>query len=132
MFKKINFFYTIFVILGIVLIVLLFLFTLNNNINLFYSPYEIYQGNVSCKKKIRVGGVVKNGSIKYEDNSKVSFYITDYKYDIKVVYSGCLPDLFREHQGVVALGYLDELYVFNAEQILAKHDENYIPFDIKH
>lgn len=132
MFKKISFLYIIFTLSGVFLITFLFLFTLSNNINLFYSPDEIQRGNVPCKKKIRIGGIVKDGSIKYGDDLKISFYVTDYKYDVKVVYFGILPDLFREHQGIVALGYLDEYNIFNAEQVLAKHDENYIPFNIKH
>ncbi len=90
----------------------------------FYAPSELSQ--LSINKKIRIGGMVKKGSIIYHDGNKVEFIITDFKQEIKTLYQGILPDLFREGQGVVANGRIKD-NVFVADEILAKHDENYMP-----
>lgn len=109
------------------MIIGLVLFALRQNINLFYTPSELNKLTVKPTSRIRVGGMVRNGSLKSHDNLKVVFIITDYSQDLEIVYTGVLPDLFKEGQGVVALGALNANNTFVAEQILAKHDENYMP-----
>lgn len=109
------------------MIIGLVLFALRQNINLFYTPSELNKLTVKPTSRIRVGGMVRNGSLKSHDNLKVVFIITDYSQDLEIAYTGVLPDLFKEGQGVVALGTLNANNTFVAEQILAKHDENYMP-----
>ncbi len=123
-------FYIIFLIfsvfsflIGTVLIVL------QDNILFFYTPSELTEKNINISKKIRLGGLVQENSIKRND-TKVNFIITDFKKKIKVSYIGILPDLFREGQGVIVKGYLKN-NIFEATEVLAKHDENYMPPEIK-
>lgn len=116
--------------LGATLIVSLVLYALRKNINLFYTPSELYVAKEIPRNQIRIGGFVLTGSIKNiaKDNDlTVRFVVTDFKKEIVVEYSGVLPDLFREGQGVVALGRMEDTNVFKAQQILAKHDEKYQP-----
>ena len=116
--------------LGAALIVSLILYALRKNINLFYTPSELYAAKEIPQNQIRIGGFVLVGSIKNiaKDNDlTVRFVVTDFKKEIVVEYSGVLPDLFREGQGVVALGRMEDTNVFKAQQILAKHDEKYQP-----
>ncbi|MCE2688052.1 MAG: cytochrome c maturation protein CcmE [Rickettsiales bacterium] len=112
-----------------------------NNLSFFYSPSDIANYNNLNSKlkskleskffKIRVGGLVKEGSFNKKDNQNIAFIITDLKNEIAINYQGILPDLFREKQGVVAVGFFDlEKKVFNATQLLIKHDENYIPPEV--
>ena len=105
----------------------LVLYALRQNINLFYTPQKLLANNLPYGTRVRVGGMVRNGSLSYSDNLNVKFIITDYAQDLEIIYNGILPDLFREGQGVVALGVLGKDHVFKAEQILAKHDEKYMP-----
>lgn len=108
-------------------------FALRENINLFYPPTDIASGSVPVGKKIRAGGMVVKGSVKRDSNSlRVDFRITDFKSEVPVVYTGILPDLFAEGQGIVATGTLDAQGVFQAAEVLAKHDENYMPPEVKH
>lgn len=108
-------------------------FALRENINLFYPPSDIASGSVPVGKKIRAGGMVVNGSVKRDPNSlRVDFVITDFKANVPVVYTGILPDLFAEGQGVVANGMLDAQGTFQASEVLAKHDENYMPPEVQH
>ena len=123
-------FYIIFLIfsvfsflIGTVLIVL------QDNILFFYTPSELTEKNINISKKIRLGGLVQENSIKRND-TKVNFIITDFKKKIKVSYIGILQDLFREGQGVIVKGYLKN-NIFEATEVLAKHDENYMPPEIK-
>lgn len=108
-------------------------FALRENINLFYPPADFAEGKVPVGKKIRAGGMVVDGSVKRDSGSlRVDFVITDFKSTVPVVYTGILPDLFAEGQGVVANGVLDEHGVFQASEVLAKHDENYMPPEVQH
>ena len=105
--------------------------SLEKNIVYFLSPTEIYnQTNISLDKKIRVGGLVKKNSI-IKDGNKINFIITDLKKEIIVSYSGIIPNLFSEEKGVVAEGKLKDKKYFIADTILAKHDENYMPPEVK-
>jgi cytochrome c-type biogenesis protein CcmE len=113
--------------IGFGLVVALVLFALQQNINLFYTPQELSMSRIQPTTRIRIGGMVKIGSLEQAAGLTVKFVVTDYHHDLPVVYDGVLPDLFREGQGVVALGVLGSDHVFQAEQILAKHDENYMP-----
>jgi len=107
-------------------------YALRQNINLFFPPAEIVGGHVPVGKKIRAGGMVVKGSLKRSpDSLLVSFVITDFNAEVTVQYTGILPDLFAEGQGVVANGALDANGVFQASEVLAKHDEKYMPPEIK-
>ena len=110
-------------IVGTILIVL------QDNILFFYTPSEIFQKNLKKNEKVRLGGLVEENSIVRND-IKISFTITDLKKEIEVNYEGILPDLFREGQGVIVKGYLKN-NLFEATEVLAKHDENYMPPEIK-
>jgi len=103
----------------------LVLFALQDGVNLFKTPTEIIEKGVSPQQRIRLGGLVEADSIK-RDGLKTSFRVTDTVHTVNVVYTGLLPDLFREGQGVVANGKVDQGGVFVADEILAKHDENYM------
>lgn len=102
---------------------------LNENMNLFYEPEQIVQGNAPLGEMIRAGGMVKAGSIvRSNTDLKVTFVVTDLREsEFTMQYEGILPDLFREGQGVIARGTLIKPGVFKAEEVLAKHDENYMP-----
>ena len=113
-----------------VLIIFLTLKSLEDNIVYFFSPTEIHnKSDISFNKKIRVGGLVKIGSIDKKENT-VNFIITDLKNEIVVSYSGLIPNLFSEGKGVVAEGKLNDKKYFIASKILAKHDENYMPPEV--
>jgi len=109
----------------------LVLFALKQNINLFYTPTELTQKNISNDATIRVGGMVKKGSIFRGENLDIQFTITDFHKEILVSYTGILPDLFAEGQGVVILGKIQKNGCFQAHEVLAKHDENYMPPEAK-
>ena len=101
-----------------------------DNLVFFYSPTDINEKSVIADRQIRIGGLVKDGSIvKSNDGITVRFEVTDLKYSIPAIYKGPLPDLFKENQGVVAEGQLTE-GIFRAKTILAKHDENYMPKEV--
>ena len=103
----------------------LILYSLNTNLDYFFTPSELKGKNIPIDKRIKVGGMVLKGSVK-RSSSVISFFITDYENTIKVVYEGIVPDLFKEESGVVVLGFLENQTVY-AEEVLAKHDENYMP-----
>tara|TARA_B100000945_G_scaffold113359_1_gene89817 strand:+ start:1146 stop:1556 length:411 start_codon:yes stop_codon:yes gene_type:complete len=109
----------------------LILYSLNSNLDYFFTPTELKDKNIPIDKRIKVGGMVLNGSVQ-RASSKISFIVTDYENSITVEYDGIVPDLFKEGSGVVVLGFLDNQIVY-AEEVLAKHDENYMPpnLDIK-
>ncbi len=110
----------------------LVLFALQENINLFYNPTQIAEGEAPEGARIRAGGMVVEGSIKRDDSSLlVNFELTDFNASIPVEYTGILPDLFREGQGIVAMGSVDASGVFQADEVLAKHDENYMPPEVQ-
>ena len=117
-------------IISVILITFLILKSLEENVVYFLSPTEIKNLNETTNEKIRVGGMVKDQSIKI-NSDKINFIITDFKNEINVVYSGIVPNLFQENKGVVAEGVLRDKSFFKAEKILAKHDENYIPPEVK-
>ena len=117
-------------IISVILITFLILKSLEENVVYFLSPTEIKNLNETTNEKIRVGGMVKDQSIKINAD-KINFVITDFKNEINVVYSGIVPNLFQENKGVVAEGVLRDKSFFKAEKILAKHDENYIPPEVK-
>ena len=114
----------------LILTVFLILKSLEENVIYFQSPSEIKSLTELTSKKIRVGGMVKKNSINI-NSEKVSFIITDFKNEINVTYAGVLPNLFEEEKGVVAEGYLKDRSFFSATKILAKHDENYMPPEVK-
>ena len=122
----------LFIVFGAALAIGLATFALRENINLFFPPTEIAEGKAPVGKKIRAGGMVLEGSIKRDPNSlRVDFIVTDYNANVPVTYVGILPDLFAEGEGVVASGVLDEQGVFQATEVLAKHDENYMPPEVQ-
>jgi cytochrome c-type biogenesis protein CcmE len=108
----------------------LVLFALRDNIVFFYGPSELAQKVPKAGQRLRIGGLVKQGSLVRQGDQTVRFAVTDTKQDIEVTYRGMLPDLFREGQGVVAEGTLGVDKVFHASSILAKHDERYMPGDV--
>jgi cytochrome c-type biogenesis protein CcmE len=120
------------IVLGSSIAVGLTLYALKQNINLFYSTTQVAKGEAPQDARIRVGGMVVKGSLKRSPNSlRVEFKITNYEHDVTVVFTGILPDLFREGQGIIAQGKLDASGIFQADEVLAKHDENYMPPEIK-
>ena len=126
--KKRTIYYILSIILTIGFGLAGVLYALRYSIDLYYSPKQVYDLNVPNNKKIMLGGFVKNHSIhRYPNSLEISFWVTDFHKKIKVIYSGLLPSLFREKQGVIAKGYLTPEHVFIAQEILAKHDENYHP-----
>ena len=114
----------------LILTIFLVLKALEENVVYFLSPTEIKNLNETTTEKIRVGGMVKDQSIKINSDN-INFIITDFKNEINVTYSGIVPNLFQEGKGVVAEGILRDKKYFKAEKILAKHDENYIPPEVK-
>ena len=114
----------------LILTIFLVLKALEENVVYFLSPTEIKNLNETTTEKIRLGGMVKDQSIKI-NSDKINFIITDFKNEINVIYSGIVPNLFQEGKGVVAEGILRDKNFFKAEKILAKHDENYIPPEVK-
>ena len=127
---KLRFFFIILILLTLSLSVFLILKSLEENVVYFQSPTEIKILSEIDKKKIRVGGMVKVDSISMEAK-EIKFIITDFKNEINVIYSGAIPNLFTEGKGVVAEGYLKDKNYFLATKILAKHDENYMPPEVK-
>ena len=127
---KLRFFFVLLVLITLVLSVFLVLKSLEENVVYFQSPTEIKVLSEIKKKKIRVGGMVKNESISLV-SGEVQFVITDFKNEINVTYSGVIPNLFMEGKGVVAEGFLKDRNFFLATKILAKHDENYMPPEVK-
>lgn len=121
---------------SIILIVLsaaigLVMYALQQNINLFYSPTQIASGEAPVGANIRAGGMVVKGSVKRDpDSLEVTFEVTDFNNTVRIEYAGILPDLFREGQGIVAQGKLMKNGIFNASQVLAKHDEKYMPPEV--
>lgn len=110
--------------LGLSAIIALVLYALRQNINLFYTPSQLLHG--ASMQRVRLGGMVAKNSVQYGQGLQVIFSVTDFNNSIQVDYTGILPDLFKEGQGVVVLGKFTG-QDFKAEQILAKHDENYMP-----
>jgi len=127
---KLRFIFLALILASLVLTVFLVLKSLNENVVYFQSPSEIKSLIELNKKKIRVGGMVKEQSV-FINSNEINFIITDFKKEINVVYSGAVPNLFAEGKGVVAEGFLKDKNYFKATKILAKHDENYMPPEVK-
>ena len=127
---KLRFFFVLLSLLTLVLTVFLILKSLEKNVVYFQSPSEIKALSEIKKNKIRVGGMVKINSISMK-TEEINFIITDFENEINVTYSGVVPNLFTEGKGVVAEGYLKDKNFFLATKILAKHDENYMPPEVK-
>lgn len=109
----------------------LVMYALQQNINLFYSPSQIALGEAPHNANIRAGGMVVEGSVaRHPETLAVSFEVTDFQHKVRIEFSGILPDLFREGQGIVAQGKLNGDGVFEATQVLAKHDEKYMPPEV--
>ena len=118
-------------LVGVGVAVTLILMALSENINHFYDPTQVVGGEAPQNHTFRIGGMVVDGSVQRDEGSlKVRFDLTDYREQVTVSYEGILPDLFREGQGIVAHGRLNEKGVFVADEVLAKHDENYMPPEV--
>ena len=127
---KLRVLFLVVILISVILSVFLILQSLKDNVVYFQSPSEIKSLIELNKKKIRVGGMVKVQSIIINSN-EIKFVITDFKNEINVTYSGAVPNLFAEGKGVVAEGFLKDRNYFLATKILAKHDENYMPPEVK-
>ena len=127
---KLRFIFVLSILLTLILSVFLILKSLEENVVYFKSPSDIKTLSETNKNKIRVGGMVKKNSISIKEK-KLNFIITDFENEINVSYSGAVPNLFSEGKGVVAEGYLKDKSFFLATKILAKHDENYMPPEVK-
>ena len=127
---KLRLIFLALILASVILTVFLVLQSLKENVVYFQSPTEIKSLIELNQKKIRVGGMVKEQSV-FINSDKVSFIITDFKNEINVVYSGAVPNLFAEGKGVVAEGFLKDRNFLSATKILAKHDENYMPPEVK-
>ena len=108
----------------------LVLMALRNSIVFFYTPSEVAEKHLDTGQRFRLGGLVENGSLKRGEGTTISFVVTDKRATLPVTYTGVLPDLFREGQGVVAEGMLTSEGVFHADSVLAKHDEKYMPPEV--
>ena len=127
---KLRFWFLVLILFSVILSVFLILQSLKNNVVYFQSPSEIKSLIELDKNKIRIGGLVKEQSI-FINPKEIKFVITDLKNEINVTYSGAVPNLFAEGKGVVAEGFLKDRNYFTATKILAKHDENYMPPEVK-
>ena len=127
---RLRFLFVVIILITLVLTIFLILKSIEENVIYFQSPSEIKSLSEIRSDKIRVGGMVKKDSIMINSN-EVNFIITDFKNEINVTYSGVVPNLFSEGKGVVAEGYLKDRSFFEASKILAKHDENYMPPEVK-
>ncbi|TWC42929.1 cytochrome c-type biogenesis protein CcmE [Pseudomonas sp. SJZ079] len=129
--RKKRLFIVLAVLAGFGIAVALALSALQQNINLFYSPTQIANGEAPQGTRIRAGGMVEMGSVKRSgDSLETDFVVTDGVKSVTIRYSGILPDLFREGQGIVAMGKLDAQGLLVADEVLAKHDENYMPPEV--
>ncbi len=127
---KLRFLFIVVFLSLIVLTIFIVFKVLKDNVVYFKSPSEINLQMEISKKKIRVGGMVKKNSVKM-NNNKIDFIITDFKNELYVTFSGTVPNLFEEEKGVVAEGFLNDKKFLVADKILAKHDENYMPPEVK-
>tara|TARA_B100000029_G_scaffold344139_1_gene336578 strand:+ start:107 stop:529 length:423 start_codon:yes stop_codon:yes gene_type:complete len=128
---KLRFLFLSLILIVLILSVYLVLKSLEDNVVYFISPTEIKEiGEIDYTKKYRVGGMVKKNSVSM-DSDQVSFTITDFKNEINVKFAGVIPNLFSEEKGVVAEGFLKDRNFLEASKILAKHDENYMPPEVR-
>tara|TARA_B100000214_G_C23603130_1_gene461624 strand:- start:180 stop:599 length:420 start_codon:yes stop_codon:yes gene_type:complete len=127
---KLRFLFIVLILTSLILSVFLILKSLEDNVVYFKSPSDVKLLGEFKSEKMRIGGMVKKNSIEISSN-EIIFVITDFKNEINVKYSGVVPNLFSEGKGVVAEGYLKDRNFFKASKILAKHDENYMPPEVK-
>ena len=127
---KLRFIFVVLILITFILTIFLILKSLEENVVYFQSPTDINELSEIDTKKIRIGGMVKKNSVHISSN-ELKFIISDFKNEIIVIYSGVVPNLFEEEKGVVAEGYLKDRKIFLATKILAKHDENYMPPEVK-
>ena len=126
--RTLRIYYISFILILLSLLFFMFIKTFNDNLLFYRSPSQITNSEFPDNYVFRVGGVVLDGSlIKSKDSMNVKFAITDYEQNLDITYTGILPDLFREGQGVVIRGKLGDDGIFYAEEVLAKHDETYMP-----
>ncbi len=129
--RKKRLFFIVFLVAGVTLAAGFAMYAFNQNLMFYFSPTDVKQGKAPVNKIFRMGGMVVEGTFKKEPKSlKVHFDLTDYEKTVSVEYEGILPDLFREGQGIISRGKLNEQGVFIAEEVLAKHDENYMPPEV--
>jgi len=129
--RKKRLFFIIFLIAGVTVAAGFAMYAFNQNLMFYFSHTDVKQGKAPVNKIFRMGGMVVEGTFKKEPKSlKVHFDLTDYEKTVSVEYEGILPDLFREGQGIISRGKLNEQGVFVAEEVLAKHDENYMPPEV--
>jgi len=129
--RTLRIYYISFILVSLSLLFFMFIKTFNDNLLFYRSPSQIINSEFPDNYVFRVGGVVLDGSlIKSKDTMNVKFAITDYKQNLDITYTGILPDLFREGQGVVMRGKLGDDGIFYAEEVLAKHDETYMPPEV--
>ena len=123
--------YLIFFLVGLTIAASLIFYALRQNLNVFVTPSQLATRNIATDYNMRLGGMVKKDSIKHDAKSlQVEFVVTDFKSDVTVQYTGVLPDLFHEEKGMIAEGKMNAQGVFIAKQVLAKHDENYMPKNV--
>jgi len=126
--RKKRLYFILAILLGVSAATSLAIYALGQNMNLYFTPTQIAAGDAPAQRVLRMGGMVKQGSFKRTANSlQVHFTLTDYQHNVAVEYTGILPALFREGQGVVVQGKLSDNNNFIADQVLAKHDEKYMP-----
>ena len=129
--RKKRLFFIVFLVAGVTLAAGFAMYAFNQNLMFYFSPSDVKQGKAPVDKLFRMGGMVVEGTFKKEQSSlKVHFDLTDYDKTVSVEYEGILPDLFREGQGIISRGKLNQQGVFVAEEVLAKHDENYMPPEV--
>lgn len=129
--RRQRFVFVTVIVLGVSVATVLVLSAIGENMLYFFSPSQIHAGEVPEGRSIRVGGLVVDNSVERQSNGvTVHFDLTDNARTVTVVYTGILPDLFREGQGIVAIGQLDGQGLLQADEVLAKHDENYMPPDV--
>ena len=129
--RKKRLFFIVFLVAGVTLAAGFAMYAFNQNLMFYFSPTDVKQGKAPVDKLFRMGGMVVEGSfIKEQKSLKVLFDLTDYEKTVSVEYTGILPDLFREGQGIISRGKLNKKGVFIAEEVLAKHDENYMPPEV--
>jgi cytochrome c-type biogenesis protein CcmE len=121
----------VFILSVISIVVALVLYALRQNISLFYTPTQVTSGEAPLQHPIRIGGMVEKNSLVRTKGLEVKFKVTDFNKTIEVIYVGILPDLFREGQGIVAEGVVNDNQHFIAKQVLAKHDEKYMPPEVR-
>lgn len=123
--------FVLFGLLVVFAVCALVLYALRQNISLFYTPSDVHDGRAKLNMPVRVGGMVVSGSVVRSKHLQVAFQLSDRQHMLQVQYRGILPDLFREGQGIVAYGRVRTDGVFQASEVLAKHDEKYMPPEVK-